>query len=80
MNYDKRKGEQPVPESLSDYLNESQMAALHTIENFGWKLMFVRRPVFQEPVIIVVNGDGSQIGVLEEDGRLNLEANIQIRQ
>lgn len=77
--YEKRKGEKPIPDQLDQYLNENQMAALHSIESFGWSLMFVRRPPFQDAIPIVVNGDGSQIGVLEEDGRLNLESGIQVR-
>ena len=79
MSNDKRKGEKPVPDDVNDYLNEAQLAELKTIEGFGWKLKYIRRPVFQQPVIIVTSQDGSSIGILEEDGRLNLDANIDTR-
>jgi hypothetical protein len=77
---DKRKGEEPVPDDVKNYLNEAQVAELHKIEGFGWKLVFVRRPLFQESVVVVTDADGGSIGVLEEDGRLNLDPGIETRQ
>ncbi len=79
MADDKRKGENPIPDDIKSYLNEDQLDQLHKIEGFGWHLKYVRRPVFQEPVIIVTSQDGKSIGILEEDGRLNLEPDIKIR-
>lgn len=80
MGEDKRKGEEPVPDDVKNYLNEAQVAELHKIEGFGWKLVFVRRPLFQESVVVVTDADGGSIGVLEEDGRLNLDPGIETRQ
>ena len=79
MTADKRIGEDPIPEDIKNYLNEDQLDQLHKIESFGWHLKYVRRPVFQEPVIVVTSQDGKSIGILEEDGRLNLEPDIKIR-
>jgi hypothetical protein len=79
MDREKRKGEKPIPDDVDKKLNETQRRALHQIENFGWSLHFVRRPLFQQPVVVVVSQDGSSIGVLEEDGRLNLAADIKLR-
>ncbi len=79
MNNDKRKGEKPIPNNVKDHLNDAQQAELQTIQGFGWNLKFIRRPLFQERVVVVTNPDGSSIGILEEDGRLNLEPNIVIR-
>lgn len=79
MSDDKRKGDAPIPDNLKRYLTSAQQAELHTIEGFGWSLEFIRRPLFQEQVVVVINADGSSIGVLEEDGRLNLEPDIKIR-
>ena len=80
MSDDKRKGDKPVPDDVKNYLNDAQMAELHTIEGFGWELKFIRRPLFQERLVVVVNPDGNSIGVLEDDGRLNLDPNIQTRE
>lgn len=80
MSDDKRNSDKPVPENINDYLTEAQFAELHHIESFGWTLKYIRRPLFQERVVVVMNPDGSSIGVLEEDGRLNLESNIDTRE
>jgi hypothetical protein len=79
MSDDKRKGEKPIPDDVIKHLNDAQQAELQTIQGFGWSLMFIRRPLFQERVAVVTSPDGSSIGILEEDGRLNLEPNIIVR-
>jgi hypothetical protein len=79
MDKEKRKGDKPVPEHLEEVLSEMQMLALHQVESFGWQLRFVRRPLFQEPVPVVFSADGMKIGILEEDGRINMEPEIQVR-
>ena len=77
---DKRNGSKPVPDDVKEHLSYAQMALLRTIEGFGWSLKFVRRPLFQQPVIVVTNPDGSSIGILEEDGKLNLDPDIDTRE
>ncbi|MDH5600547.1 MAG: hypothetical protein OEY78_04495 [Gammaproteobacteria bacterium] len=80
MNEEKRQGDSAIPQDVKGFLNNAQLAELHHIERFGWILKYIRRPLFQEPVVVVVNPDGSSIGVLEEDGRLNLEPGIDTRE
>ena len=79
MDGEKRKGDKPVPDNASGMLNELQILALRRIEGFGWRLQFIRRPLFQNPLAVVVDGDGSKIGILEEDGQINMETDIQVR-
>lgn len=79
MDKEKRKGEAPIPEHVKDYLNAEQLRELHKIEGFGWRLHFIRRPLFQDPVVVVMNPEGNAIGVLEEDGRINLQPDIPLR-
>ena len=76
---DKRASEVPVPENLGDYLNEHQLLALRKVEAFGWTLAFIRRPLFQDVVPVLVNDDGSKFGVLEEDGNINMQPDFPIR-
>lgn len=80
MHEDKRKGDKPVPDHIEDYLNQVQLAELHTIEKFGWGLKFIRRPLFQEPVVVVTNQEGNSMGILDADGILNLDSGIDIRE
>jgi hypothetical protein len=79
MGEEKRKSESAIPDNVKEVLNEEQMMTLRKIEGFGWQLRFVRRPLFQTVVPVVVSGKGDQIGVLEEDGRLNLQPIIEHR-
>ena len=80
MSDDKRTGDKPVPDDVKRYMNDTQLALLHKIEGFGWSLKYIRRPLFLEPVVVVTNADGSSIGILEEDGRLNLEPDVDMRE
>lgn len=80
MDSEKRKGVKPVPYRLDDVLNGMQMRALHQLERFGWQLRFVRKPLFQEPVAVVFSAEGDKIGILEDDGRINMEPEIEVRE
>lgn len=75
----KRKGEIPIPDNLKDYLNDAQMHTMRHLESFGWELKFIRRPVFQEPIAVMVGPKEGDYGVLEKDGELNRESEIVIR-
>ena len=79
-NKDKRKGDKAIPDKVLNYLNEDQLAQLCTIERFGWELIYIRRPLFQDPVAVVINPNGRSIGVLDNDGSLNLDPCIETRQ
>ena len=76
----KRDKDAPVPEDVKNYLTKAQSVELTHIERFGWTLNYVRRPLFQERVVVVMNPGGGSIAVLEEDGSLNLESNIDTRE
>ena len=77
---EKRRGDSPVPDNLEDYLNGEQMTALRQIQAFGWELKFVRRPLFQEPIAVIVNNDGDRLGTLETDGRIELRSDFNLRE
>jgi hypothetical protein len=77
---DNRRGVQKaVPIDLGRYLNESQLLALNSLESFGWRLWFVRRPLFMQPIVIVANSESTQHAMLEEDGSVNLKPPLQLR-
>ncbi|MBM7421855.1 hypothetical protein [Spongiibacter marinus] len=76
---EKRVGAEPVPHNLSELLTELQRTSLRRIENFGWQIKFIRRPRFQPPVVVVENTTGMNIGILEEDGGVNLRPAISLR-
>lgn len=67
-----------IPADLQQRLTELQFLAVRRIEDFGWDLKFVRRENLKEPIVVVSDGR-KQLGVLEADGRLNLQHNLKIR-
>jgi len=69
-----------LPADVLYYLNEVQRLALHSLENFGWQLAFIRRPLFVPPVVVVKNSEQSKFAVLEEDGSVNLSPTAKWRQ
>lgn len=77
---DNRKGDKPIPDNLKEVLNNLQIMALQKAEGFGWKLQFVRRPLFQEVLPVISNPSGDKIGVLEINGEINMHPETKIRQ
>ena len=72
----------PMPGSISALraqLNEDQKMALGELERFGWELRFIRRPLFQEAIPIVADGDRKSFSVLMPDGSLEAQPRIKIR-
>lgn len=76
---DRRGTMPPVPENLCAFLNQDQKNALRQIENFGWRLAFVRRPMFEPMMIVVESPDGGSHAVIERDGEINKETKIILR-
>ncbi len=79
MKEDKRKGEKAIPDNVENYLNDLQQEILDKIEKHGWALKFVRRPPDSPPIIVIEDKKGKELGVLEEDGAINYESGILIR-
>ena len=80
MDRDKRKGGIPIPENMEEILNEAQWQALSGIKYSGWELQFLRRPLFQDAVLVVHNSNDGRTGILEKDGRIRIQANIKVRE
>lgn len=76
---EKRIGNNPIPKNINKFLNVAQIFELKSLENYGWNIKFIRRPLFQDSTVVVASSDGSTLGVLEPDGQLNLNPDIPIR-
>ena len=79
MDREKRTDTNPVPENLEDVLNEAQIRTLRSIRHFGWGLHFVRRPLFQEVIPVLINKEGDKFIVLNENGAINEAPDLDIR-
>ena len=55
------------------------MMTLVELEQFGWSLKFVRRPMFQPSIPVVIDADRKRYAVLEADGTLNENPGFTIR-
>jgi len=76
---DKRLGLPPIPADYQRLLTSSQLQALRSIENFGWSLKFIRREGRDIPLPVIKGADGKSIGVIDEDGNLDMNPKIIIR-
>ena len=79
MQKEKRKGDQAIPDNLRELLTPAQVKTLDSIQLLGWQLKFVRRPLFQEPIPVVSNATNDQIGMLDPDGRINIDIEVEVR-
>ena len=80
MDTERRKGIKPVPDNLEELLNEAQIRTLRDLEPFGWKLHFIRRPLFQAVAPVLISKEGDRLVVLEASGRVNEKADLDIRE
>ena len=76
---DMRGTRSALPADVLYYLNDVQRIALHSLENFGWQLAFIRRPLFMPPLVVVKNDSQTRYAVLEEDGSVNLSPQVKWR-
>jgi hypothetical protein len=78
--HEKRGTQAAIPMALARYVNDMQLAALRSMESFGWYLAFIRRPLFMSSVVVVESPGERKIAILEEDGSVNMEGFIKLRQ
>ena len=76
---EKRKGIKPVPSDPLKYMNEAQVFTYRRMQTFGWHLKFIRRPLFQRPVCIMTDPEQAVLALIEENGMLNKNPDIQLR-
>lgn len=74
-----RRGSRAPSAALRAQLTEDQRMTLCDLERFGWELKFIRRPPFQDPVVVVVDGDRKSFSVLNKDGSLDDHPKLRLR-
>ncbi len=79
MEQEQRGNMSPLPENFHAQLNTDQLLVLRMVENFGWGMKFVRRTPSQKPTYVIFNNNTHQYAVIDEDGTLNIETGIKIR-
>lgn len=76
---DRRGSRTAIPTHVDTILTQQQRLGLNKIENFGWRLAFIRQPMFEPPVTIVTSPDRQKYAVLERDGEINMHPDIVVR-
>ncbi|NZA27795.1 hypothetical protein H0E84_15560 [Luteimonas sp. SJ-92] len=60
-------------------LTPPQQVTLEAMEIFRWRLAFVRRPLFQAPIPVLLDQDETRHVVIREDGTLDEEPTLKLR-
>jgi hypothetical protein len=76
---ERRVGKKPIPDDIGANLTDWQKQAIGRLESFGWSIRFIRRPLFEEPLVIVCDPSGKDFAVLTDDGRLDRKTDLTIR-
>lgn len=66
-------------EALCAGLTPPQRVTLEALQIFKWELAFVRRPLFQAPVPVLVDRDRTRHVVIGEDGTLDENPTLRLR-
>lgn len=67
------------PAKLRAGLRPAQLVTLEALEIFRWRLAFVRRPLFQAPIPVLFDQDGTRHVVINEDGTLDEHPTLRLR-
>lgn len=79
MQPERRKDRPAIPDDWKRYFNSEQFMAMNRYSSFGWTIKFIRRPLFQDAVIVMVHADTNEVGVLNENGEIDRADDIVIR-
>ena len=60
-------------------LTPAQLSTIHTMESFHWTLVFVRRPLFRDPVPVLFNRLQERHVVVRGDGGIDEEPALRVR-
>ncbi|MGB5742760.1 MAG: hypothetical protein WBM65_10130 [Sedimenticolaceae bacterium] len=76
---ERRIGVDAIPKDIKARLTEVQRHSLAQLQGFGWTIKFVRRPLFQDQIVVLVDPSGNQHAILREDGSIDREMDFTIR-
>ena len=77
---ERRKGAPKMDDAtLLAGLTPEQQATIHTMETFHWRLKFVRRPLFKISIPVLFNREGDRYVVVNEDGTIDENQALKLR-
>lgn len=76
---ERRIDQKAIPEDIRSRLTGAQLVTLGRLKGFGWSLEFVRKPLYQDQIVVLVDPSGEQHAVLHKDGSLDTSLDFMIR-
>lgn len=76
---ERRRSSPQASRQLECELSLEQLLTLRELEQFGWELKLLRHPPFQPTIAIVFDSDRRGFGVIDGDGNLNEQPDIELR-
>lgn len=80
MTPERRSPVPPDDAALRAGLTPAQASAIATLEQLGWALRFVRRPLFRDPVPVLFEKGSRRWLVVNGDGSLDETPGFEIRE
>ena len=71
MTKDRRSGKPPIPQNIHALLSIEQKNALAELRGFGWVIDYVRRPLFQQPRVVMRDPKTGRQALILEDGSVD---------
>lgn len=71
MTRERRKGSPRIPENIRSILSLKQRLAIRELQTFGWVIDFVRRPLFQDPKVIMRDPKSGKLAMVLGDGTVD---------
>lgn len=68
-----------IPADMKRLLTREQIASIVKMEEFGWKLLFIRRSDFAKIIVLMESPSGEHTGLIEADGNLNTSHDVRLR-
>jgi hypothetical protein len=79
-DHERRKAQKTMSDMLKSELNPDQRDTLGELEKFGWELRFVRHDPEQRPVPVIFDSEHTKFAVLDQDGSLDENAFVKLRE
>ena len=79
MTEDRRENKKLTKDDVKKILNRKQLNALIESQHFGWRLKFIRSPLFQYPVPVLYNAEIDKVGILDPDGHMKFDVKLELR-
>jgi len=76
---ERRVGLDTIPNDIKSRMTKLQRNTLAKLRGVGWSIQFVRRPLYDDQVIVLVDSSGEQQAVLQEDGSIIRNLGISVR-